>query len=786
MPIQLRTLGELDLRGPEDGRLRAVLVHPKRTALLVYLAVATPIGLHRRDALLALFWPEHDTEHARAALRQALHTLRSVLGDVLITRGDDVGLDFSAFTSDVRALDDAVRRGAVQEAVDLYGGDFLTGFYVDDAPGFERWVESERDRLRRVHSTMLERLAADASRHDPPRAAELWRQLSVHDPYSPRIALRLMQALEAIGDAPAAIRHADEHSAALRAHLDADPDPTVLALAERLRRHPAAAPLPPAPVDAVSAGAARVEGTTERVMVARSGASRVSRSFVQMAAALAVVLIGAATFGRSLLPRPSRAQPPTVALVPFANGSGDTAQRYIADGFTVGLTTDLAMIGGLRLSARGSVDAALRSSASHREAAGQLGADRLIEGSVDADQSAVRVQVRLLDARSNRVLLRHEYSGPVSGLREIHNAVALDLAAAMGITIPPAVQARLARSLTPSRRAFELYTRGTVALNRWNRRSVDTAIAALEAAVAADSTFAPARAALANAYLEKADLFDPRGEWADKARLSVEMALLLSPDLAEAHLSKGNLLWTSANGFPHAAAYREFRRAADLSPSLSAAHDRLALVYLHVGMVDDALREARDAAALDPLYFWARFRVGMVLVYRGQFQEGAEWLQRLPEDVAPQMRGAFLAEALLQLGRPTEAARVLDHLGSRAVGDPLVRARRAVGFAVAGDGIRAREEIAAATALAPGFAHGHHAEYAIGQAYTALGADSLALNWLERAAKDGLPCYPRYAHDPMLRRLRGNPRYGALLRSLQAESERYAREFAAGRADARE
>jgi tetratricopeptide (TPR) repeat protein len=393
----------------------------------------------------------------------------------------------------------------------------------------------------------------------------------------------------------------------------------------------------------------------------------------------------------------------------------------------------------------------------------------------------VRVQVRLVDARSRRVLLQHGYTGTMSGLTELQSAVALDLAAVLGITIPPAAQARLGRALTPSRRALELYTRGTVATNRWNRQSLDTAIAALESAVTADSTFALARAALANAYLEKADLFDPRGEWVDKARLAVEMALLLGPDLAEAHLAKGNLLWTSSNGFPHTAAFGEFQRAAELSPSLSAAHDRLSLVYLHVGLPDDALREAREAAALDPLNYWARVRVGMVLVYSGQFQEGVEWLQRLPEDVAPPMRGAFLSEALLQLGRPSEAARVLDNLGPRVTRDPLLRARRAVGFASAGDRSRAGEEIAAAAALAPGFAHGHHAEYAIGQAYARLGADSLALDWLERAVKDGLPCYPRYASDPMLSRLRGSPRFDTLLQSLHDESERYARAFAAVR-----
>lgn len=778
MPIQLRTLGEIDLRGPDDGTLRAVLAHPKRTALLVYLAVATPFRLHRRDALLALFWPDYDTEHARAALRQALHTLRAALGDVLLTRGDEVGLDAAAFTSDVALMDDAVRRGAAADAVQLYGGDFLTGFFVSGAPAFENWVEAERSRLRRAYATMLERLAAAAARHDPQRAVEHWRTLAAHDPYSPRIALHLMQALEAAGDAPAAIRHAEEHAAALRTNLDAEPDPNVTALAERLRRHPTPGPLPAAVDDAVVNG--RQRGAPQQIAAGHDAPqpSR-SRSFVRLSVAFGVLIVGAAALGRSLLPSASSSELPTLAVMPFDNSSGDSATQRIADGLTSGVTTTLAMIGGLRVSAPGSVKAALRSSAAPTNAAQQLGATRLIAGRVEAGDSAVRVQVQLIDARANRVLLTHEYADSLASMTTLHQTVALDVASALGVSIPPSLQARLVRPLTQSRRAFALYARGTVALNRWNRESLDTAVAALQAAVTADSTFAAAHAALANAYLEQADLFDPRGELADKARIAVEMAMFLNPELADAHLAKGNLLWTRANGFPHVAAWREFRRAAELSPSLSAAHDRLALVYMHAGAADAALREAKEAAALDPLNFWARYRMGFVLLYSGRFQESLVWLQRLPEDVAPPLRGAFLAEALLQLGRWREAAMVLDPLEKRSAGDPLVHAKRAVVYAGAGDQARARREIAAAAALVPGFAHGHHAEYSIGQAYALLGADSLAVDWLTAAVEDGLPCYPRFASDPLLRRLRGNPRFDALLQGVRKESARYAREFGA-------
>src|SRR5207245_7395531 len=103
--IELRMLGRLSLTGADGGEVRTLPGQPRRFALLAYLAAATPPGFHRRDSLLALFWPELDQEHARTALRQALRVLRSALGSgVVVGRGDDaVGLDVGLVGSGVAA-----------------------------------------------------------------------------------------------------------------------------------------------------------------------------------------------------------------------------------------------------------------------------------------------------------------------------------------------------------------------------------------------------------------------------------------------------------------------------------------------------------------------------------------------------------------------------------------------------------------------------------------------------------------------------------------------------------
>ena len=160
--IRLRTLGTLDLRDAEGVELRSILAQPKRLALLVYLAVCTPHGFHRRDRLLALFWPESETERARATLNRAIYFLRRELGDgILISRGDEeIGLNTERFWCDAAAFDDAYDRGDAVQCMELYRGDLLSGFFAE-ASGFEAWHEGERGRLRGYASEAAWALSSD-------------------------------------------------------------------------------------------------------------------------------------------------------------------------------------------------------------------------------------------------------------------------------------------------------------------------------------------------------------------------------------------------------------------------------------------------------------------------------------------------------------------------------------------------------------------------------------------------------------------------------------------------
>src|SRR5688572_10000274 len=199
-PFRLELLGDPAFSGP-DGPVRGRAAHKRRVALLAVLAVARgrPVG---RERLIGLLWPELTTEAARHNLSESLYVLRKELGEgsVSAPAAGDVALSPEAVASDVAEFQDRLEAGDAEGAAALYRGPLLDGFFVGDAPEFERWIDGERDRLARAHATALEGLAQAAeSEGSAIRAVDWWRRLAAHDPFSSRTALRLVRALDAAG-----------------------------------------------------------------------------------------------------------------------------------------------------------------------------------------------------------------------------------------------------------------------------------------------------------------------------------------------------------------------------------------------------------------------------------------------------------------------------------------------------------------------------------------------------------------------------------------------------------
>lgn len=245
--IELRTLGSLDLRGADGFELRPVLQQPKRLALLAYLAVAHPPRFYRRDTLLAMFWPELDGEHARAALRRALYFLRRSLGDgVILGRGDEeVGLSAQELSCDAALFQCAIAEERPVDALALYRGALLEGVYVSGAPEFERWLEETRASLHAQAAAAAWTVADRAEdRGDARAAVEAARRAAALAPYDESVHRRLLSLVDRVGDRAGALRAHDEFVRRLRVDYELEPSAETVALVSAIRQR-----RPPAAVD---------------------------------------------------------------------------------------------------------------------------------------------------------------------------------------------------------------------------------------------------------------------------------------------------------------------------------------------------------------------------------------------------------------------------------------------------------------------------------------------------------------------------------------------------------
>jgi serine/threonine-protein kinase len=233
--LELRLLGSLELRDASGAEIRPVLQQPKRLALLAYLALTPSGGFRRRDSLVGLFWPDLDGEHARGALRRSLYFLRRACGDdVIVSRGeDDVGIRPDALWCDVSAFEQGLASTRPADALVLYRGDLLEGFYVAGAPAMEQWLDLERNRLRAAAARAAWSVA-DAS--GPTAEGVAWARRAVElAPLDDRGVRRLLTALQKAGDTAGAIRAFDEFSTRLARDLDLEPSAEMTALIAGIR-----------------------------------------------------------------------------------------------------------------------------------------------------------------------------------------------------------------------------------------------------------------------------------------------------------------------------------------------------------------------------------------------------------------------------------------------------------------------------------------------------------------------------------------------------------------------
>jgi DNA-binding SARP family transcriptional activator len=437
--LRLRTFGSPTLiiqggSGPVVQRLRL--------ALLVLLANSGDSGLSR-DKLIGFLWAESQPDSARHKLEQALYMLRRQLGEHLFDGTDPLRLNAQFLTADVREFEQAIDRGQFAEAVSLYIGPFLDGFYVNEAEEFERWVESERNRLAGRYRGALEELAKrSAAEGDHAGALEWWRKLVSADPLSSRATLGLMRALADGGDRPAALRHGQIYEQLIREELESEPDPTVHTYMDELRVVPA--PLSAIPKQVILQPAretAALEPTSAVTPVPEASLQLRRRSRVLLAL---IAVLGLGPFLVLALRRaaPARLGDPTAArrivIVPFHVAGADSSLNYLREGMVDLLAAKLTgEVGPVAVDPRTTLSAwrhatvgeGAEDDAAEIRLARAVGAGQILQGNIVQAAGNVVLNATVRTAADQRVRARASVSGSVDSLLGLVDRLAASLLA---------------------------------------------------------------------------------------------------------------------------------------------------------------------------------------------------------------------------------------------------------------------------------------------------------------------------------------------------------------------
>ena len=627
--------------GGGDGR--PLLAHPKRLALLTYLALATPRGFHRRDALFALLWPEADLERARNSLRQALHQIRRALGpDVVVNRGDEeVGLAPNALWCDVVEFERFLAQGDAASALALYGGDLLPGFHVSGAPDFEEWLERRRASLREQAIRAGWSVADERARAgDAVEAARWARTAAALAPWDEAAQRRLIVLLRRLGDDAGALRAYEAHAARLRAEDDAEPDAETQGIAAEIRAHPAGARgVEPAPLTPVQAQVhAPVAGHPRRRVWWRGRGS----ALLYFAGAATVIAIAAIRTGIVTGRGHHRLDPDLVVVAPFRVAGPDSSLGFLREGAVDLLAMSLSGDGLHAADPRASLSAWRRAASASgaggaadvpledalRLASG-LGAGRLLAGSVVGRPDRLIFGATLHETTTGRVLMQATAGGPLDSLPELAERLAAQLL--VGESREPKPRLRdLTTATLPALRAYLIgrsaYREGRYAdATRllWEAADLDTgsAVVALELAQAADwvpGVGAVLTAARSRAWRQKDRLtpgdralleavLGPR--WPAISTMSEEIdawdrAVQATPDRPEAWNELGNQYFHFGDAIGRDNAWTRaqaaLERAVSLDSSYAAPLLHLAQIAIAQGDLARARRQVERFAALDP------------------------------------------------------------------------------------------------------------------------------------------------------------------------------------------
>ncbi len=511
----------------------------------------------------------------------------------------------------------------------------------------------------------------------------------------------------------------------------------------------------------------RVELRAEAKGTARPASRPWPRPVVFAASVLLLAILGAALWLRpwETAVEPAREEQmafplpdkPSIAVLPFANLSGDPDEEYFADGVTDDLISDLSRVSGLFVIARNSVFTYKGKAVKIRAVAEELGVRFVLEGSIKRAGDQIRINTQLIDASTGGQVWAERYDYLYADLFALQDEVISKIVAALSIKLTDQEATLLARRPTENLEAYDFYLRAEVGRNTWNMNGLAEALVNYQKAIALAPDFAEAYSGDARTAVDiwrfDLDTIMPAVVARRRAYDAAERALALAPDSARAYSVLALIQMVDGR---HSEAIGSARHAVALDPNGSDALIDLALVLTYAGQHEQAVEAMDKALRLDPNPpAHVRGTHGFVLFFDRQFERAlAAFEQSLPT-ISSFGLSELLAMTYAQLGRLDDARAEVDELLKRFPGFSVSLTRTIYSYHKSTADLNLRLD-SLRTAGLPDWPFGYetrpedrlkHQEIkALALGRTWVGQDNFGSPFIQQINKDGKTAYrdPRY------------------------------------------
>jgi TolB-like protein/Tfp pilus assembly protein PilF len=486
---------------------------------------------------------------------------------------------------------------------------------------------------------------------------------------------------------------------------------------------------------------------------------------VAVAAIVAAVGLGPGGVGRRLLGPAGGGRSIRMAVLPFANLSGEPEQEYLSDGLTQEMIAQLGRLHPESLSviARTSVMRYKKTDTPIDQIGRELGVDYVLEGSAQKEGVRVRVSAELIQVKDQTQLWADSFEREMSGILALQSEVARKVAESLVLKLLPAEQARLAGARQVNPEAYEAYLKGSQHWIRMTRADLDAAEGYFNLALEKDPDFAPAYAGLARVWRVRNQFgYAPLGEAAPKAKEAARKAISLDDTLADAHYALGAVgVW---DDWDLAAGQLEFKRAIELDPN----NPNGVATYSHflaiTGHVDEAMTEIDRALRLDPFNVSVHAFRAFDLLFARRFDEALAQAQQALA-MEPGQPGAIQAQymALIAKRRYEQALPGIKEFYMQIYDLPDLDAVMTEGFSEGGFEGAMRRAADALSVLADKV---EVRPIDVADLYLFAGDMGRALDWLENGYEARDPAMPYICVTPEYDSLRTDPRFQDLLRRM--------------------